>query len=163
MKFNPQRCFFVCFCFVVVFCFQEQTMAQMNSLQASSDSLWQSLLAPKVKKINPFILNKNQFTAICLQLDSTLDTLNISRQYLSYQFKLNKSFSAIKKQLKKKKMSLRSCLRDTILASKTDLLNHEKVELWFAKKKEKYYIKYYTVLFQGNYYFVDRMYLIKDD
>lgn len=134
-----------------------------SNYHQAADSLIARLIASKPGNIEDFLLSKSLFIKGVRQRDTTTPENFITGTYFGYQARTRKSFKKLYKKIRNKPFYLKTAKRDSIyLYANTGDPSLHRVEVYFKRKKEHYYIKFQLWNINGTWYFYDKFLLERE-
>lgn len=123
------------------------------------DTLWKKLAFKKRGTLLPYTVSDSVFRSLVRKRGDTVTPNQlVYGQWLAYKHKVESSYKKAYKHLRKKKINLNRCIRDTVLTYRqAEQPDYMKVELYFSKKKQLSYFRFNLWRVNGEWYFVDKI------
>lgn len=132
------------------------------SFQEASDTLFARFVAKKMQKVQVFTIDYPTFTAQTRLTDTVIPEQMIRGQYVSYWGKVEHSYKKVWKKLKKRGISAKRAIKDTLLVYQNSGIGVSKAELYIVQRKYKAYIKFQLWEVDGLWYLAGKMELVEE-
>ncbi|MBM3920075.1 MAG: hypothetical protein FJ347_02500 [Sphingomonadales bacterium] len=120
----------------------------------AADTLWSKLSHRKKSSLLAYTASDSVYYHMLRKRNPELSDQIMRGLWLTYGYKVDKSYSKVYKQLKKQKISLQRSKKDTVLVS-FDAKNAEimRVEQYFTKGKLQYCLRFMVWNAEGAWYY----------
>lgn len=128
----------------------------------AGDSLFTRLVSKKLQTVKEFTIDYQTFTKETRKVDSIIPEQMVRGQYVAYWGKVDRGYKKVWKRLKKRGITAKKAVRDTLLVYKNYGNDVVKVELYIVQKKYKAYVKFQMWQVDGLWYLTGKMELVEE-